>query len=65
MKMAKATETGAIKIVPIKNIKPNRARITVCPAIMFAKRRIQRANGSIKMTNFRVIEAIKAEKAKS
>ena len=47
MKMAKATETGAMKIVPIKNIKPNRARITVCPAIMLAKRRIANANGLV------------------
>ena len=47
MNIAKATETDEIKIVPIKNIKPNSARITVCPAIMLAKSRIANANGLV------------------
>ena len=47
MKTAKATETGAIKIVPMKNINPIRARITKCPAIIFAKSRIARAKGFV------------------
>ena len=40
-------ETGATNIVPMKNIKPIIPKITVCPATMFAKRRIAKAKGFV------------------
>ena len=47
MKTANAIDTGATKIVPIKNIKPSKAKMTMCPAIMLAKSRIANANGFV------------------
>ena len=47
MKTANAIDTGATNIVPIKNIKPIKAKMTMWPAIMLAKSRIAKANGFV------------------